>query len=107
MLAVLLCPPTIALANGDREKGQKIAREQCKFCHVIGDGDKYSGISSTPSFYIFAEKWERYEERLRSFHTRLPHPARGFDPTADEIDNLVAYISKLERPDPSKSLKDN
>ena len=96
-----------SFADGNKDEGLKFARENCKFCHVIGDGDRYSGISSTPSFYIFSEKWGRYEERLRSFHTRLPHPSRGFDPTGVQIDDLVAYVSQLKRPDPSKSLKND
>ena len=32
------------------EKGEKLVRQHCTRCHVVGNLNKYGGIGSTPSF---------------------------------------------------------
>lgn len=84
--------------EGDVIKGLEFARKECRFCHVIGPENPYGGIGSTPSFYIFAENWDRYEERLASYYVRNPHPARLKKPLPYDHDNLMAYVKQLKRP---------
>lgn len=78
--------------------GQRFARKECRLCHVIGPENKYGGVGLTPSFYIFAENWERYEERLSSYYVRNPHPAYLKKPSPQDHDNLMAYVKQLKRP---------
>jgi len=99
-LAICQFPAATPAAAGEDQitKGLEFARENCRFCHVIGPENPYGGIGSTPSFYIFAENWERYEERLATFYVRNPHPSRLKQPALADHENLMTYIKQLKRP---------
>ena len=57
------------------EKGEKLARLHCARCHVVADGNAFSGIGSTPSFRLLVNALDDWRERFETFHTRRPHPA--------------------------------
>lgn len=101
------------MAQGDIEKGKRIAIEHCSRCHVIGDYNRFGGIGSTPSFQYLA-RMPDYLERLETFYTRRPHPVIvnvpgveawtklpafvvKFTVTPEDIDALVAFVETLRK----------
>ncbi len=89
---------SLARAEGERERGRKLAIEKCAQCHVVGDHNPYGGVSNSPSFYIFSERLEVYRERLRTFDQRRPHLSRDMKVPPAEIRDIIAYVEALERP---------
>lgn len=89
-----------ASADGNAEKGRKLAEQLCKGCHVIGQDNRHGGIDSTPSFFLMSDKIDNYRQRLWSLRARPPHTAyeRLDDVSPNDIEHLLAYIGELERP---------
>ena len=100
-----------ARADGDPRNGREISIKHCSRCHVIGDYNRFGGIGSTPSFQ-WLTKVPDYEDRLRTFYARRPHPVyvrvpgvppwtdlppfvTPFTITADEIEDIVAFVKTL------------
>ncbi len=96
------------------EKGEKLARLHCARCHVVADGNAFSGIGSTPSFRLLVNALSDWRERFETFYARLPHPSviriegiapinnapptiRTVDLKLDDIAALVAYATSLKR----------
>ena len=96
---IVAMAPT-AKAEGDVDKGRELAESLCKGCHVVGAGNRHGGIDSTPSFFLMNDKIDNYRQRLWSLKSRPPHTAyeRLKDVSSDDIEHLIAYIGKLERP---------
>jgi len=80
------------------DRGEALAVDHCADCHVISVATRYNGIGNSPSFFVFSERPDRYEPRLRDFQSRLPHPSRQFDLDHDDIDAIISYVRTLERP---------
>jgi hypothetical protein len=106
-------PMSGAGAQSLTEKGEKLARQHCARCHVVADGNAFSGIGSTPSFRLLVNALSDWRERFETFHTRRPHPAvvrfegvaplsddppttRTVDLKLDDIPALVAYAASLK-----------
>ncbi len=87
-------------AAGDINKGRVLADEFCKGCHVVGTENRHGGIGSTPSFFLMHDKLDNYRQRLWTLKKRPPHIAyeRLEKVSNDDIEHLLAYITKLERP---------
>lgn len=113
MLAAALLLASPAGAGGTAAKGRKIAIEHCSRCHVIPDYNPMGGLGSTPSFKVLT--WlADYEERIRTFFARPPHPAFVRVPGAEKrpenlpdtiavfniseggIADILAYVRSLE-----------
>ena len=103
--------PTMAAAEGNAEKGRKIATDHCSRCHVIPDYNPHGGIGSTPSFRLLAER-EDGMERFETFFSRRPHPSfvrvpdivpptelptvlAPVEMSQQDVDDLVASARKL------------
>ncbi len=99
-VAGLTIAASAVLAEGNAEKGRELAEQLCKGCHVVGAGNRHGGIDSTPSFFLMSDKINNYRQRLWSLRARPPHTAyeRLDDVSPDDIEHLLAYIDKLERP---------
>ena len=115
-LVLLLLPAASpARADGDAEKGQALAETHCARCHVVGDFNKFGGLGSTPSFNLIAGLGDGFE-RFRTFYERRPHPAfvtvpgverwtdlapyaQPFAVTPENIEDLLAFVRKLEAKD--------
>jgi mono/diheme cytochrome c family protein len=89
-----------AMAEPDPKSGMRTAVKWCARCHVIGEYNRMGGIDSTPSFWLMAKQHEGYLPRLRSFQHRRPHKSMTFKVTAKDIENIIAYILKLDIPKP-------
>ena len=113
LAATIFGASSTAVAQGDIEKGKRIAIEHCSRCHVIGDYNRFGGIGSTPSFQYLA-RMPDYLERLETFYTRRPHPVIvnvpgveawtklpafvvKFTVTPEDIDALVAFVETLRK----------
>jgi mono/diheme cytochrome c family protein len=110
-----------ARAEGDARKGREISIKHCARCHVVGDYNRLGGIDSTPSFQMLARRAD-FEDRLRTFYERRPHPvfvrvpgvarwsralpyATPFEVTLEQIDDIIAYVRTLKsmkRPRPRR-----
>ena len=109
--AVVLAFP--AWGGGSAAKGREIAIEHCSRCHVIPGHNPMGGLGSTPSFKVLT--WlNDYEERIRTFIARPPHPAfvrvpgaakrpkespdtiATFTITEDDIADILAYVRAIK-----------
>jgi len=104
--------PAAALADGNVSRGREISVKHCARCHVVGDYNRMGGIDSTPSFQSLARLAD-FEDRLRTFYERRPHPvfvrvpgvprwnrlppnATPFVVTPDQIEDIVAFVRTLK-----------
>ncbi|WP_108881294.1 hypothetical protein [Anderseniella sp. Alg231-50] len=97
---------------GDANKGEDIAIEHCRRCHVI-PGQNNMGIGITPSFKAMIQsKAADWRHKFEVFYALRPHPSfviiREFRTTpefplgitpvviaVDDLDHLMAYVDKL------------
>jgi len=103
---------TGARAGSDPKKGREIAIKHCSRCHVIGNYNRFGGTGNTPSFQ-WLTKVRDYEERMRTFYARPPHPeyvrvpgvppltklpptVTPFTITEKEIEDLLAFVKTLK-----------
>lgn len=89
-----------ARAEGDLARGESIAATHCSRCHIISDKNRFTGISSTPSFPTLVNALADWEERFQSFYARRPHPAHvrmeGIPPPTDQPYTVVPVGLRLE-----------
>ena len=95
------------------EKGEKLVRQHCTRCHVVGNLNKYGGIGSTPSFGAM-KSLSDWQDRFAAFWSLLPHPSvvqvEGLSPERpkgllattkqifldmDDVDAIQAYVDTV------------
>ena len=95
------------------KQGEKLVRQHCTRCHVVGDLNKYGGIGSTPSFGAIKSLHD-WQDRFAAFWSLLPHPSvvqvEGISPerpkdllattkqiflTPDEVDAILTYVDTV------------
>lgn len=96
LFASVLLPLTgeAAAQPGDPGEGERLARNWCSQCHVIGDGAA-GAADAGPPFATLARDPEKSAAALRTF---LHHPSPPMPPlelSTRDIDHLVAYIKSL------------
>jgi mono/diheme cytochrome c family protein len=103
--------------EGDVGLGETLSLEKCGRCHVVNESNRMTGIGSTPSFALM-RTFADWEARFATFHMLKPHPSftliegitEGFDPslpppivpvtmTLDDLDAILAYVSRIEPAD--------
>jgi len=111
---MLACPsPGAAVDASLIAKGQALSEHHCARCHIVSDKNRFSGISSTPSFKIMIEVLKDWEDRFQTFMARNPHPAHirleSDDPrpenlpvtthevilSLDDIEAILAYVDSM------------
>ncbi|MEL6102475.1 MAG: hypothetical protein AAFV87_09120 [Pseudomonadota bacterium] len=109
--------------TGDEVRGEKLSFAQCGRCHVIGERNRMSGIGSTPSFALL-RAFDDWENRFTAFYVLKPHGAftviegvtPAFDPASpppiapikmslDDLDDVLAYVARMEPADLGAPLK--
>ena len=98
----LICLPAGLSAQeiGDTVAGERLARNWCSSCHVVGPGAEQGTSNGAPTFAAIARMKSTTPMALTVFlqtpHGRMPdlHLSRG------EIDNLIAYIISLKPKSP-------
>lgn len=102
----------MARADGDVSRGREVSTKHCARCHVVGDYNRMGGIDSTPSFQLLARRAD-FEDLLRTFYQRRPHPvfvrvpgvprwtnlppyATPFEVTFEQIEDIIAFVRTLK-----------
>lgn len=99
ILTLILLLAAGAAQAGDAQEGRRVAEKWCARCHVVGTAKPYSGIDSTPTFFLISEQLDQDRQRVQTFKERRPHNALDFDELSrDDLENLLTYIDGLERP---------
>ena len=116
-LAALVCLAGMSVVQaGDQgilAQGEKLVRQHCTRCHVVGDLNKYGGIGSTPSFGAI-KSLPDWQDRFAAFWSLLPHPSvvqvEGMSPerpkgvlattkqiflTPTEVEAILAYVDTV------------
>ncbi len=102
---------------GDALLGEKLSLTHCGRCHVINESNRMAGLGSTPSFGALRAN-ESWLERFQSFFARNPHPSftqiegitEPFDIarpppivpleiTIEDLEAILAYVSRMEPAD--------
>jgi mono/diheme cytochrome c family protein len=83
-----------ALAHADATNGERLARQWCANCHVVGTGSPQSIQQGPPSFRSVAQSGMSADQ-LRTFLTKPHAPMPDLSLTRSEIDDLIAYIDRL------------
>jgi mono/diheme cytochrome c family protein len=81
-------------ATGDAAAGRELAIKYCARCHVIADYNPLGGIGSTPSFQGMTFLPD-YEQRLRTFYARRPHPVFARVPDYPRWSGAKAYVQEF------------
>ncbi len=113
-LALLFLVPAPAAAQDKAARGLDIAKAQCARCHIVDESNRFTGISSTPSFKTLVTALSDWRARFETFYARNPHPSvirvEGVAPPKDwmeitpvvrltrkDIDAIVALADKIAR----------
>ncbi len=102
---------------GDAAMGERLALTHCGRCHVINESNRMAGLGSTPSFGALRAN-RNWQERFESFFARNPHPSftqidgitEPFDIsrpppivplelTLEDLEAILAYVSRIEPAD--------
>jgi mono/diheme cytochrome c family protein len=90
---ILSLVPAAARAAGDADRGHVLAETWCSKCHTIDRGSTARDVA--PSFPTIAERGRPDQLRARAF-LNAPHPPMpDFNLTRNEIDDIVAYLTRL------------
>lgn len=97
---------------GNAEKGEDVAIEHCRRCHVI-PGQSNMGVGNSPSFKAMVQsRADDWRHKFEVFYALRPHPSfviiREFRTTpqfplgitpviiaVDDLEHLMAYVDKL------------
>lgn len=80
------------------EKGRTLALQMCSGCHYVAEGQRPPAAVHAPTFETIAASQAAGETGLRNF-LRTPSPIMPMlILTADETNDVVAYILSLRRP---------
>lgn len=89
-----------AMATGavaaDVKHGEKLARQWCANCHVIG-GEQAAGGDAAPTFASIAETAAERTDDLKAWLADPHPPMPDLSLTRYEIDDLLAYIESLSK----------
>ncbi|NOE33129.1 MULTISPECIES: hypothetical protein [unclassified Ruegeria] len=103
--------------DGNTVLGEELSMTHCGRCHVIGPKNRMNGLGSTPSFAVLRAMPD-WSERFEAFFALNPHPAftqidgltPPFDPerpspihpvqmTLDDLDAILAFVSRMKAAD--------
>lgn len=97
LLAALFLATSIpagpALAAGDAREGEKIAKQWCASCHVVGR--KPMASDKAPAFAALAADPSKSETYLKGWISNPHPPMPNFNLTRQTVEDLVAYIRSL------------
>lgn len=95
VLALLLTGLAPLTARPDAAAGERLARQWCANCHVVGPGDAASPLpQGPPSLRAAAQRLSADELRTWLTHPHGAMPDLGL--TRAEIADLIAYIETLK-----------
>ena len=99
--------------EGDAAEGLKLSSVHCGRCHVVSEANRMNAIGSTPSFFVLRSLGD-WDDRFRAFFALNPHPAftqvaevtepfpinrpspiAPVEITLDELDAILAFVSRI------------
>lgn len=87
--------PARAAAPGDASIGERLARQWCASCHVVGPGQQ-SATVDVPTFASISRRSD-FDEQAVAFFLLDPHPKMpNLALTRREAADLAAYIATLK-----------
>ncbi|MHA7776658.1 hypothetical protein [Roseibium sp. M-1] len=105
------------ILSGDATEGEKLAVLHCGRCHRVNEATRHSGIGSTPSFSVM-RSFTDWQRRFEAFFSLNPHPSftmidgvtEPFDITRpppiapleltlDDLEAILAFVSRIEPAD--------
>lgn len=102
-LAVYLAAQRGVLAqpvgDGDAELGRQAAERLCTSCHVTETSSSQTVPAGVPTMRTIANKPDQTAERIAGMLINPHPPMPNVRLTREEIDNIVAYLQSLRRPD--------
>lgn len=92
---------TFAFSAGNAKMGHELVRKHCVRCHIVDESNRFTGISSTPSFKTLITALPDWLHRFETFYARNPHPSiiriEGIaPPTAQASANRPVYLSQSD-----------
>ncbi len=84
------------LSAADVDEGERLARQWCSACHLVGDDQPAAG-DAAPPFASIAESAAARPDDLEAWLADPHPPMPNLDLTRTEIDDIVAYIESLDR----------
>lgn len=73
--------------------GQAVAQRWCASCHTVGAASESAGSDAAPTFRSIAQR--RSPDYLRGFLANPHTPMREFHLSAQEIEEVTAYLGSL------------
>ena len=102
---------------GNAAEGERLSLQHCGRCHVVNESNRMAGLGSTPSFRALRAN-DKWQERFESFFARNPHPSftqiEGItepfhvsrpppivplELTLQDVEAILAYVSRIEPAD--------
>lgn len=99
--------------DGDPAKGQDLSVAHCARCHAVNEETRMNAMASTPSFMVLRAMAD-WDYRFQSFYVLAPHPAftqiedvtdpfpidlpspiAPMEITLDDLEAILAYVSKM------------
>ena len=103
MLSILWWGPSIAVGNGDSEKGKDLFRESCQHCHGLtgkGDGEMADYLEPLPSNLASQTTQAKSDKELKDLilKGRAGTAMAGFEGALEEfqLNDLIAYLRSLK-----------
>lgn len=87
------------VGEGDAERGRQAAERLCTSCHVTETSSSQTVPAGVPTMRTIANKPDQTAERIAGMLIDPHPPMPNVRLTRDEIDNIVAYLQSLRRPD--------
>ena len=84
-----------ALAAGEAERGEQLARQWCASCHLVSE-EQASATTEAPPFPAIAQRSPDEISALAGFLADPHPPMPDLSLTREEIRALLAYIASLK-----------
>jgi mono/diheme cytochrome c family protein len=64
-----------AFSKDNMGTGHELVVAHCARCHIVDESNRFTGISSTPSFKTLITALPDWRRRFETFYARNPHPS--------------------------------
>lgn len=87
------------VGGGDAEAGRQTAERLCTSCHVSDTSSSQSVPAGVPTLRAIANRPEQTAERVAGMLIDPHPPMPNTRVTREEINDVVAYLQSLRKPD--------
>ena len=94
LVSILFAGTSSTALAGDAEEGERLARQWCSECHLVGP-DENSASDTAPPFNAIADDTAKTDADLRGW-LHDPHPPMpNLNLSRTEVEALISYIRSL------------